>query len=131
MFNENAFIAYARLNSYMQDRIYSLFDYIECEIMEKKKDWRELVRGYLANLFINIGRYVDSAIKNVSFASFKEWNTVSAVINIIKEEYGNSGITLDALSGRLYVSKPQLSKLFKDECEYKNYKWRKNNEYFE
>jgi corrinoid protein of di/trimethylamine methyltransferase len=113
VFNENAFIAYARLNSYMQDRIYSLFDYIECEIMEKKKDWRELVRGYLANLFINIGRYVDSAIKNVSFASFKEWNTVSAVINIIKEEYGNSGITLDALSGRLYVSKPQLSKLFK------------------
>ena len=113
VFNENAFIAYATLNSYMQDRIYTLFDYIECEMMERKKGWQELVHGYLANLFINIGRYVDSAIKNVSFASFKEWDIVSAAISTIRENYSSSSLTLDSIAATTYVSKPQLSKLFK------------------
>lgn len=113
VFNENSVIAYATLNSYMYERIYSLFDYIECEVLEGKNEWRELVKGYLSNLLIIIGRYVNSAIKSVSFGSSKEWDAVSQTISIIKSEYCNADLTLESIAKNLYLSKSQLSRFFK------------------
>jgi hypothetical protein len=85
-FEGNPIISYATLNSYMRKRIYALFDYIECEALERGKDWQVLVRGYLSNLLISIGRYVNSAIKNFSFISSRSFATVEAAIAIIKGE---------------------------------------------
>lgn len=63
VFNDNSVIAYATLNSYMQDRIYLLYDYIECELLEQKHGWSQLIRGYLADILISTERYINSAIK--------------------------------------------------------------------
>jgi corrinoid protein of di/trimethylamine methyltransferase len=112
IFNDSSPVAYTALNSHMQDRVYSLFDYIECETRERQRGWQRLVGGYLENLFISIGRYEESAIKSVSFTSFKEWNTVSSVVNILKNEYRDPELTLESIARRTYVSKAQLSKSF-------------------
>ena len=113
VFGGNRVTAYATLNASMEERVHRLFEYIEAEAAEKKHEWRELIRGYLANLLIGIGRYVNSAIKNVSFASPAEWEVVSSSIRIIKEEYSDVHLTLDSVAKRLYVSKSQLSRFFK------------------
>ena len=111
-FEGNPIISYATLNSYMRKRIYALFDYIECEALERGKDWQVLVRGYLSNLLISIGRYVNSAIKNFSFVSSRSFATVEAAIAIIKNECSDSTLTLEAIAERLYLSKSQLSRAF-------------------
>ena len=113
VFSENETIAYATLDSYLRDRMHALFDYIECEALEQKNKWRDLIRGYLENLLISVGRYVNSAIKTVSFASPKEWRVVSAAINMIRSEYSDSTLTLDSVAERTYTSKSQISRIFK------------------
>ena len=112
LFNESSAVAYTTLNSYMQERVNLLFDYLEYEIRERARGWQRLVSGYLENLFISIGRYEESAIKSVSFSSFKEWNTVSAVVSVIKSEYADATLTLEGIAKRHYMSKAQLSKSF-------------------
>lgn len=112
VFSTNRIMSYATLNSYMEERVYKLFDYIEAEALEQKSEWRELIGGYLTNLLVSIGRYINSAIKNVSFASDSEWEAVSAAIAIIRQEYTDSALTLDSIASRLYVSKSQLSRFF-------------------
>ncbi len=114
VFSGNKMIAYATLNAYMQERVQLLCDYIETESLEQKYGWQELVRGYLANLLISVERYMDSAIKNITFASSKAWAAVSAIIGIVKEEYGDHNLTLESVSARLYISQSQLSRMFKE-----------------
>lgn len=111
--NNNHIIAYATLNSHMQDRIYSLYDYIELEIKEQNQGWYNLISGYLTNLFITIARYINSAIKSVFPISVKEWEIVSATINIIKERYGDCNITLESIASGFFISKSTLSRTFK------------------
>ena len=113
VFNDNRLIVYATLNSYMKERVYSLYDYIECELLEQKTGHKELIKGYLTNLFINIARYVNSAIKKTSTASIKEWNIVYNVMNAVKERYKDSTLTLEAIAKDLFMSKSQLSRIFK------------------
>lgn len=113
IFTDNRTIAYATLNSHMQERVNSLYDFLECEILELKDGWREMVKGYLVNLFISIGRYINCTIKNISFVSSKEWDAVSAVTRIVKEEYGDCNLTLNYIAGRIYVSQSHLSRVFK------------------
>ena len=113
VFNDNRLIVYATLNSYMQERIYLLYDYIECELLEQKRGWEELVKGYLINLFVNIARYVNSAIKKTVSISIKEWNIVSKVMNTVKEQYGNSDLTLELIAKGLFMSQSQLSRIFR------------------
>ena len=92
--NDNRVIAYATLNSYMQERVYLLYDYIEAELLEQKQGWQELIRGYLTNLFISISRYINAAIKNSFSISASEWATASTTMNIVKEQYADSRLTL-------------------------------------
>ena len=112
-FNDNRFIAYATLNSAMQERICSLYDSIECEILEKKERWEDLIRGYLAALLINVSRYVNSAVKSVSFVCAKEWNNVTMAMNILKSELDDPTLTLDYVASKLYISPSRLSRSFK------------------
>ncbi|MBR6765002.1 MAG: cobalamin-dependent protein [Clostridia bacterium] len=113
LFKENSVIAYANLNAYMEERAALLIEYIENELLEKNNEWHEMVRGYIANLLISIGRYINSAIKSVSFASEKGWKTVSSAIRIINEEFCDETLTLERIADRLYISKSQLSRSFK------------------
>ena len=113
VFSRNRIIAYATLNSYMQEKIYPLFDYIEAEATERDNGWQELIRGYLTNLLVSIGRYINSAIKNVNFTSDVEWEAVSRALELIKAEYKSSSLTLEYIAGKLYISKSQLSRFFK------------------
>lgn len=103
VFRDNSTIAYATLNDHMRDKVNSLYDSIESEILEQKNEWRELIRGYLANMLVNISRYVNSAIKNISFTSSNEWYMVSEAIRVINEEYSDCDLTLD------YIAKNSIS----------------------
>ena len=113
VFNDNRIIAYATLNAFMLDRIYLLYDYVECELMEKKHGWRDMVRIHLTDLLISVSRYIDSAIKNTFFISSKEWNVVSAAMSAVQERYGDSSLTLKDIASSLYISQSQLSRIFK------------------
>ena len=113
VFNNNSVIAYATLNSYMQDRMYMLYDYIEGELLEKGHGWRELIRGYLANLLVSIERYMDSAIRNSFSIPYKEWNVALSAMNIVNENCCDSSVTLKTVSSKLYISQSQLSRVFK------------------
>ena len=111
--NYDRIVAYATLNSYMQERMERLYDYIEAELLEQSQGWQELVGGYLANLFVNIARYINSAIKNRFFVSKKEWDMVSDTMHVVAEQYGDSSLTLSRIASDFYISQSQLSRIFK------------------
>ena len=113
VFNDSQTIACARLNGSMRDRVDVLYDAIETEITERQNEWYDAVRGYLSNLLINVGRYMDCAIKNVSFGSSKDWHVVLKTLKLIEEEYSNSELTLEWISERFFISKSHLSRIFK------------------
>ena len=113
LFNDNRIISYATLNSYMLDRVYLLYDYIECEILEQKKGWKDLIKSYLTDLLISISRYINSAIKNTFSISAKEWTIVSSAMSIVKTDYGDSSMTLESIASGLYISQSKLSRIFK------------------
>ena len=113
IFKDNSITAYAMLNSFMRDKIASIYDTIEAEIFEKKNEWQDAVRSCLSQLLINFGRYIDNSIKNATSASSKEWNTALTVIRIVKDNYCDCGLTLESIADKLYLSKSTLSKTFK------------------
>jgi len=113
VFRENPVAACAVLNSSKRELINGLYDAVECEITEKKKEWKSAVKGYLAILFINIERYVDCAVKDVHFASSKEWESVLAVIKTMQERYRDCSLTLESIADEMFISKAHLSGVFK------------------
>jgi len=113
IFNDNGIIAYVTLNSILFDRIYLLYDYIECELLGQRHGWRDLIRGYITDLFISVSRYMDSAIKNTSNVSAREWGVASASIAAVQERYSDSVLTLRQIAETLYVSQSQLCRIFK------------------
>lgn len=114
IFNDNAVTAYAMLNVYMRQRINALYDDIEREITERKNEWKDAVGGYLAQLLIDVGRYINCSIKNVSSASPKEWNIVLSTIRYVKENYDDCMLTLESIAQTMYISKSHLSRIFKN-----------------
>ena len=113
VFNDNAVIAYAMFNEQMQKEVDALLGSIECEITEKRPEWREIVRAYLTQMLISVGRYVNCSIKNDTPISSKDWNLVLSVMRMSKESYSDCGFTLESISDALYISKSHLSRIFK------------------
>ena len=113
VFAENSISAYAMLTQRVLDRIMSLCDAITIETLEKKSEWRAAIRAHLSLVLITICRYVNRAIKNIPDADPDEWSSVSAVLAIIKENYGDPGMTLESIADSLYMSKSRLSRLFR------------------
>ncbi len=113
VFRENSVVACAVLNAAKRKLVEELYDAIACEIKEKENEWKSAIRGYLTILFINIERYVDCAIKDVLFASSKEWETVLSAIRTMQENYGDCDLTLESIADKLYISKARLSSIFK------------------
>ena len=113
VFRESSVVAYATLNAYMQDRVYLLYDYIECELQEQKQGWRDLIRAHLTDLFISIARYISAAIKNTVSVSAKEWSVAATAMRVANEQCGDSTLSLATIAAELYISRSQLSRIFK------------------
>lgn len=114
IFNDDSSMAYAVLNTDMQERIGALFDDIDRELAERDKEWRDAVRCCLTQLFIRVGRYVNCSVKTVSSVSTKESSIVLATIRSVKEQYADPDFTLDDIAGSFHVSKSYVSKAFKN-----------------
>ena len=113
VFSENASTAYAMLTQRVAERIMTLSDAAEIELLEKKNEWRSVVGGYLSLILITVGRYMKSAIKNIPETDLAEWTPISALLAAVKDNYGDPGLTLETMADSFYVSKSSLSRLFK------------------
>lgn len=112
-FRESPTLSYAALNARTAEKIGGIWDLIEQELAARKDEWRDAVGNLLSYLMITIARYINASIKNLSFASFDEWNTVTSAIRIVREEYKNAALTLEEVAARLYVSKSQFGRTFR------------------
>lgn len=112
IFRENSTLGYAVLNANTFENLNGLLDMIEDEIKAKKDEYENAVKSILSYLLIIISRYINSSIKNLSFASFEEWNIVSNAIRIIREEYSYPNLTTEEVAGRFYISKSRFGRLF-------------------
>ena len=113
VFNDNAIFACAPLNVRMREKAGALFDDIETERTEKREEWTETVRCDLAQLLINVGRYLNCSIKNGPSVSPAESQIVLAALRAVKERYGDADLTLASLAELFSVSASHISKLFK------------------
>lgn len=113
LFSESPIISYALLTQKVSEKILSSFDAISLEILEKKSEWRNVVSSYLSLIMISHRRYVDKAIKNILLKDSDVWNPISAVIAMVKENYGDPNMSLEQIAQSLYISKSYLSRLFK------------------
>ena len=114
LFNDGSVTAYAMLNKSMTETISSLFDAIEREISVRKESWQYAVSSYLSLLLIDIRRYIDSSIKNISSVSPKEWSVVLTAIEIIKNNCGNADLTLGSIAETVGISKAHMSRIFQE-----------------
>ena len=112
IFRENSTLGYAVLNATVFDDICYLWNIIECETEMRKEEYKEAIRGVLSYFLITISRYMNSSVKNLSFASCEEWNIVSNAIKIIREDYFDPSLTKEKIAERLYVSKSHLGRIF-------------------
>jgi len=112
IFSDNSVSSYAMLNAKTQNTVFSLLDFICDEITEQKSDWQDSVRAYLTLLLITIGRYVNSAIKDIPDFSPKEWRMVFSVLQAVTQRFGECDLTLESIAGSMYVSKSNLSRLW-------------------
>ena len=114
VFRDNAVAGYAMLNSSTRAEVEGLFDRIVNEVSDKKQEWREAVKAYIALLLITLGRYVNSAIRNIPALPNREWRLVSATLRTVTESYTDSELTLERIAKSLYISKSHLSRVFKE-----------------
>ena len=106
-------IAYATLNAVTYDKVSELVCDIARETAEKKHNWEHAVRAYLQTLFITLGRYIGEAEHSQSAIS-KDLHNVGVAVRIVMENFADSDLRLESVSDALYISKSQLSRLFKD-----------------
>ena len=114
VFMDNAIIAYAMLNEAVQKEVSHFFEGIKKEIVEKRKEWREVAHIYLTHLLITVGRYINNSIKNDPLVSSKDWSLVLSVMRMTKEQYADQHFTLKSVSELLFISQSHLSKVFKE-----------------
>ena len=114
LFEDGSVTAYAMLNKSMTEKISALFDAIENEISERKKSWQDAVISNLTLLLINVERYIDCSIKNISAVSTKEWSIVLSAIEIIKTKFGNADFTLGSVAETLCISTAHMSRIFQE-----------------
>ncbi len=113
VFSQNPITAYAMLTQRMLERILSLCNTMAIELIEKKSEWRNAVKSYLSLIMITLGRYINTAIKNIPNTDSADWTPVSAIIASVSENYGDPNMTLESIAKSFYISKSYLSRLFK------------------
>lgn len=113
VFSENGAVAYAMLTHDVLDKIISICDDISWETERQKDRWCDAVRAHFSLLFITLGRYINSAIKNIPDISATAWNAVSGIMAAVAENYGDHTLTLDTFAKLFYTNKSNLSRSFK------------------
>ena len=113
VFSETSVSASAILTRRTLEKINSMCDAIMAEQSEKKSEWHSAVQSYLSLILITLERYINRTIKNIPKTDITTWNTVSAVIALMNENYGDPNMTLEYIAGSFYISKSHLSRLFK------------------
>ena len=113
VFSDNSMVAYETLNEQTRRNVDALLANMECELTEKRQDWKEAVQTYLIQFLISVGRYINCSIKNDTPVISKDWNLVLSVMKMAKERYSDCNFTLDSAAASLYVSRSHLSKIFK------------------
>ena len=111
VFPEGVPVAYALLNAKALVRVKELLADIQKEIEERSSCWETAAEAYLSLLLISVERYINMA-DTASVLHPKEWVSVSAALREIEGQYGDAGMTLDSVAAALFISGPQLSRLF-------------------
>ena len=115
VFEDGATVAYAMLNSRMNEKISLILDAVENELSDKEDDRKTLIYTYLVQLFSFLGRYINRSVKNTHRQS-KDFESVSSAIKIIEEEFTDNNLSLETISARVFVSPSNLSRVFKAHC---------------
>ena len=113
VFSENQIVGCAMLTQRVLDKIMLLCDTMAIELLEKKREWRAAVKAHLSLVLIELGRYVNSAIKSIPDTDPIAWNPVSAAIASVNDNFGDHNLTLESIADSLYISKSHLSRLFR------------------
>ena len=112
LFEDGASFSYAMLNFSMRERMDMIWDSIDCELHDRESEWKSVVRTYLVQMFVFLGRYINNSVRNTARKS-KEQDILNAAIRIVEEEYSNSDTTLEIVAKRVFVSRSWLSRNFK------------------
>ena len=113
LFSENPISVYAMLTNQVMQKILLLCDGLETEILEKKNEWQSALKANLSLILITLKRYVNTSLKNTPITDPVTWNPISAAIALVNENYGDANMTLESIAESFYISKSQLSRLFK------------------
>ena len=112
VFEDGAEVAYAMLNSRMNEKISFILDSVENELSDKEDDRKTLIYTYLVQLFSFLGRYINRTVKN-SHRQSKDFEAATEAMKIIDREFTDNSLSLEAISTRLFVSPSTLSRAFK------------------
>ena len=112
VFRDKIPISYAMLNSKAMSEVQNLLDSIEMELSEKRLEWQAAAKAHITMLLVTISRYIDMA-DTVPAEDSGDRLTVSAAIKEIMRRCGDSDMTLQSISEKLFVSKSHLSRIFK------------------
>ena len=113
IFCDSAITAYAMPSAFTRQEIERLLGSITLELAEKRMEWQKAVAARLSLLLIIVGRYINSAIKNIPAAQPKEWGIISSAIHMVGECFTDPDLTLETTAEALFVSDSYLSRLFK------------------
>ncbi len=115
VFEDGAKVAYAMLNSRMNEKISFIMDAVENELSDKEDDRKILIYTYLVQLFSFLSRYINRSVKN-SHRQSKDFDCVPSVLKIIEDEFTDNSLSLETISARIFVSPSNLSRVFKAHC---------------
>ena len=113
VFCDGSVIAYAALNTSTYESVIRALDTISGEVKEKQQDWQAAVRAELTSLFITLARYIGKA-EHAPSETGKEWHCAGVAARMVMENFSDSELRLETLAENLYISKSQLSRLFKE-----------------
>ena len=114
VFSDGGAVAYAMLNSRMNEKINGIMDDVESELSDREEGWKNVVFACLVQIFSFLGRYINRSLKN-SFKKSKDWEIAALAMRIVEDEFSDHELSLETIASRIYVSPSKLSRIFKAE----------------
>ena len=106
---------YAMLNAKATEKVSGLCRSVSEELSGRDYQWLLPVKAQLTVLMLTVARYMrlaDTVNNDHPSIHPKEWSTVSLAIKEIMENFGDGNMTLDSISGKLFISRSHLSRMF-------------------
>ena len=111
VFTDMVPISCAMLNHKTQQEVRSIFARIEEEVKNRDHEWESAVRAHICLLLVLVARYINMA-DTIHVRHPKEWTVVSAAMRAVVDRCSDSNMTLESIASALFVSAPQLSRMF-------------------